>query len=617
MNSDRSMVLDEESPFLPHTDTERNVSAQRYTDEGLEFAVENTGVTLLESTIVDEPEEGESDEIRWLRENRLNHQKMKWWSRPSLIYLCVILSAVGLTDTLTIAPYTLLSMRKICESIAQSNDEWGADGSPICNPSKVQEKLSGITSIVFLINGIAGTLLSGKLGELSDRFGRVPIFIYIASIKAVGLIIMLCVFYTKNSFPRTLFIIGQCVPSFGGSVITLIANGNSYISDITEPELRPIYISFLMSTIYGSMGLGPFLSSLLVKSSGGNNLVPIWLALGLAGTLVLVCLFIMSESRHEMAKLKSQTKFMKRRQSIDSIRSQSSGTSSGSNRPLTMLKYTFLQFFDFFSPVRKLWIAPTAAGSLVPRYMVLLLVGIDVIFVISTAAAVPTIILAFVFMFGWGSEQLGYFVSFLGLGKAAALLFMAPLILHLLKKKFKTLPSSIDYTDMIILRVSVVFILLSLVALVTIKSESSAYIFVFFQILASMLSPTIQSTVVKYGSKSATGELFGAMALIRSFAMMVLPSMFLKVYSKTVKINPLFFIYIPLVLSVAACIMTLFLKVVDDPELLRRQSEVVLTRPDVIPPKSNGNFSYDSAPKVAANSRRESSAQSLRIPVSR
>lgn len=615
-----SVLEDEETPILSRRDEDSPESAQEYTNEGLEYVAENTGVAILESTLVDEEEEGETDETRWLRESRLHHETLKWWSKPSLVYLCVILVSISLTDTLVLAPFTLLSMKKICESIAQSNNEWSIDGSPVCDPSKVQEKLSGLTSIIFLINGVAGTLLSGKLGELSDRFGRVPIFVYVGSIKAIGLVIMLYVYHTKNVFHTSLFIIGQCVPSFGGSMITLIANGNSYISDIVEPELRPIYISFVMSSIYGSIGLGPFLSSILVKLSHGDNFVPIWVALGLAVSLTLVCAFLMSESRHEMARLKSQTKFLRRRESINSARSRQSDMAGGANRSYTVLKYTALQFFDFLSPVKNLWIAPTAAGSLVPRYMVLLLVGIDIMFVISTAASIPAIVLAFVFMFGWSSEQLGYFVSLMGLGKAAALLVLAPLALHLLKKRFKTLSKSVDHTDMVVLRVSSFFILLSLVVLVISRSESAAYVYVLLQILGSMLSPTVQSTVIKYGSKSSTGELFGAMALIRSCAMMVMPSLFLKLYSRTVNLDPLFFVYIPLVLCIGACLMTAFLKIVDDPELLRRQSEVTLARPDLDTTKTFAKPAYNptSGPQEIANhSRRESSAKSLRIPISR
>ena len=605
---------DEAFPTAHHPESHngRVMSAQEYANEGMEYVVENTGVAIFENSFIDEEDEDDSDEVRWLREARKKHADMKWWTRPSVVYLCAILAAIGLTESFVIPPTTLLSMKRVCESIAYSDNTWNADGSPICDSAKVQKELSELNSIVFLVNGIAGTLLSGKLGQLSDRFGRVPIFIYISFMKAAGLALMIYVFVTSRPFPRTLFIVGQCIPSLGASTISLIANGNSYISDIVEPEARPLYISFVMSTIYGAIGLGPFFSSLLVKASNGNNFVPMWTALVLAVCVTLVCAFLMGESRHDMAKQKSQVQFLRRRQSMESIATQNSSTGTLGSISVKA-RYTLAQFFDFLSPIRKLWIAPTVAGSLIPRYMVLLLVTIDCLFMTSTAASIPALVLAFVFMFNWNSEELGYFVSCIGLGRAAALLFLAPLVLHFLKKRFKVLEKSIDHTDTFVIRTSLVFILLSLIAVIAIPNEMAVVIFVLFQVLSSMLSPTIQSTVIKYGSKSSTGEYFGALALIRSGTMMVLPSFFLSLYSHTVSINPTLFVYIPLTMSVLACVLSAFLKIVEDPELLRRQSEVALPTLNMRDAKTR----YGSTSSIPKPQRRESSAKSLRIPTTR
>lgn len=586
--------------------------AREYQEEGLEYVTENMGISILEGVLVDEPAGIESDEVRWIREMKLKHKELGWWSRPSILYICLVLLTIAITDALILPSVTVLSMQRICESLASENNSWTEDNSPICDAARVQQIVSNLASISLILNGIVGTLMAGKLGELSDRVGRVPIFVYTGVLRTLSALVLYYVFFSKGPFSYKLYILGQCLPSFSGSVIGLIANGNSYLADIVEPSMRSIGISFVMSTIYGAAGIGPFLSSILINASNGNNAAPLSAALVFSISFTLICTFFMAESRHDEAKKLSRNKFMRRRESMESIISQQSESSATSRRSVAfMTKYTMWHLFDVFSPIKRLWLKPTATGSLVPRYMVLLLISTDVLFVICSAGILPPLVLAFTYTLKWDSKKLGYFVSTIGIGRAVVLLIVAPLALHSLKKRFKVLENSLDKTDLVILRVSILAILISIILLLLLNGEKSVYSFAIFQVMGAMFSPTVQASIIKYGSKKHTGEYFGAIALVRSLTLLISPPIFLSIYAKTVSFQPFFFLYLPLIFAFIANLFSACLKIVTDPVLLRRESEASLLLPSSIskptmPPK----------PINPPCSRRDSAARSLRGPMS-
>lgn len=586
----------ETSPLLAQDNGSKKVTpltSREITSEGMEYAVEQTGITVLEHAIAEDATENEdeegSEELAWMREARSRHASQSWYKRPGLSILCLALILAALADTLIISPNIVLIIRKICEGTAVEGDTEVDMAN--CDMAQVQELLSGLQSVIMILSGIIGTLTSGKLGELSDRFGRIRIFQYMAIVRILAITAVGYAVLPSTPYNKYLIITANCVTSFA-SVITLIANGGSYISDIIEPEGRTLAISILMSTIYGSMGVGPLVGSLVIKLSGGNTYTPFLLAYVAAFAFLALCSLLMIEPRHANALKKSQSRFLKRKQSMASLRSSESAASVGFG------KYQLIKFLDFFSPLKKLWMEPTVAGSLVPRYTVVLLIVMDVLFLSSTAASMPALVLYSTYVYKWDSVMLGYFISFSGVGRALVLLVISPVLLHYLKKIYQPLKGSIDEIDITSLRGSLFFVALSIVLamLINNKEGNGLLVFAFFQALSAIFSPTLQASVVKYCSRSATGEVFGAIALIRTFVMLVCPPILLGIYGNTVSSKPKTFMIVPLALSITAIIISLFLRIVRDPELLRRPSQVSLPQ---------------------QHDRRASTSQSLRLPASK
>ncbi|SCU99630.1 LAME_0G04412g1_1 [Lachancea meyersii CBS 8951] len=557
--------------------------------EGLETAVEHTGEAIFEQT-VDEPD---TNEARWFKENQLHHSHLGW-RKPGVKILCFAIGLVTITESLVISPTIVMSVKKICEVSSQ-------DG--VCDMPQAQKEFSTIQSTQLLLSGIIGTLLAGKLGELSDRVGRKPILQYIGFVRMLSIASVLYTILPRTPFSRTGMVLANSVMSTSGGLLVLISTGNSYIADCTEPASRTLAISYLMSTIYGTMGTGPLIGSAVVKLSNNNNYAPFFVALAVLVGYTLFVTLGLTESRHAQALTDSQTKFRDRRRSFESILSNNSA-STVNNRS----RYHFVMFLDLLSPLKKLWLPPSVHGSYVARRSVLTLVAMDASFMVSTAAMVGPLVLYSSYKYNWGSVTLGYFISLVGIGRTIVLLVLSPLLLVWLKKRHTRLDNSIDSIDLISMRIAMVAVVLSIgVAAWGDQRGYSMILFAFFQDLSAIFSPTVQATVVKYCSKSSLGEVFGAIALVRSATMLIFPPIFFQIYGHTVKKQPKIFMILPFCSAIFSVALSYMLDVVTDCEILRRPSQISLR------PASAGS----DAVSVKPGDRRASTSQTLRVPTSR
>lgn len=548
-------------------------------DEGFEYVTEQTGITILESVVTDEPREEDTEEMRWLREVRLKHRHLSRFQKPSLAILCFLLALVCLSETLCITPMIELTMNKVCEGILHADIQRDSLLDVQCDPKKVQSIVSEINSNSLILAGIIGTFMAGRWGELSDRIGRVPVFAYMACIRVIGNSLHMYTLAPSTPYHKWGIIAAASVSYLGGGMLALLANGNSYISDTVNPEHRAISMSIMMSAVYATMGFGPMLGAIIVKQFSGQDFLPIYLSITIGLLAALLCFTVVQEPRHEDALKLSQLTFTERRQSISSTMSNATNTSTFPGRITNYSKYQILHFLDLFSSVKKLWLKPTAQGSLIPRYTVLLLLALDVLFLSVTAACAPALVLFATYKYNWRAVELGYFISVAGLGRAAVLLIISPLLLHLLKKVYKPLHESIDQIDIICIRISVVFLTLSILTVLLGKEhEGSLYACATLQALTAFCSPTVQSAIIKYCSKRFTGQYFGGMALIRSGVMLIVPPTLLKIYGATVAFKPELFLYIPLACGFCAIVLSFFLQIVEDPEILRRESQTNLTK---------------------------------------
>lgn len=285
-----------------------------------------------------------------------------------------------------------------------------------------------------------------------------------------------------------------------------------------------------MSVTYATMGFGPMVSSILVDLPFGSDALPIFFSLAIGLVATFLCVNSLQEPRHEQA----------RRNSCQSV-------STGNSSPL--------------DPLKQLWLPRTKSGSIEPRCTVILLLVLDVLFLCVAAGSGPAFLLFFSYRYGWGSRQLGYYLSSTNLGKAAVLVMLAPRALQLLRNRYGTLPRTAD-------RVDVLFIRFSLCALLTgisimfwrNKDTRAVYVYAALHAPSALCSPTIQATIIKYCPKSATGQCFGGIALIRSAVMLIFPALLLRIYGYLVSTTPELFMLIPLSCAFLAVMISFVLR---------------------------------------------------------
>ncbi|KAL3236568.1 uncharacterized protein RNJ42_01662 [Nakaseomyces bracarensis] len=507
---------------------------------------------LLESFFDESQPMPISSELLRIKENQERHSHFSWYQRPSLLIICTLVMFFALAETLYMTPIVIITKDKICRSL--STGEISNDSPPDCDPVRLQVILSEITSKSLILSGIISTFMAGKMGELSDRYGRVHVFIYIGLIRLIGNAAHIYALWPSTPYYKWFIIIAASLNAFSGGMYAIIANANSYLSDITNPENRSVSFGRVVSVLFATMGGGFLIGSNIVTLFHGNNFAPVYFALGCSTLFIIMCVFFVTETRHEQSLKDSQEVFHRRlsqhRERLDSQVS-SSGTYCYSQKLYVYSHFYATQLLQLLAPVKTLWIPrDEITGSARNRYTVVLLLVIDIAYMCSTTASMPALILFTTYMFDWQTVEIGYFVSFSGITRALILLLISPYFVSFLKKIYKVSIEKVDLIDMTSIRISMIAIVCGILMIITNPhSVNTVIYYASFQAFSALLSPTIQSAIVKYCPKDKTGLCFGGMALIRSLSMLVFPPLLLSIYGSTVSTSPAAFMYVPLLVS--------------------------------------------------------------------
>lgn len=526
--------------------------------------------------------EGNEDELKrirdlensWFEESQEYFQTLSWWKRPSKRILFTILSIHTLSFTVVMGPLVILMLNSICS--VPSNEPTNSNstemsmgtnmisnllrrmdmggGTPAadssCKNKDSQKIISNIQSILSILSGVLGFLLSGKFGQLSDKYGRVWVFKIFSIINLIYTILLIVYFDVYGSYNETWMILILSISFLTGGAMTLIANGNSYLNDITLAKDRTVAISIFMSCIYTVIGAGSLISSFTIKIANENTNSVLYASL-LFSILSTVLIFtILPESRHPEAMSLAKERYAKKETEHCGFSTSNFGDKL----------YGYINsLVGFFRPIKRLWLPRTEFGSIIPRMNVISLVFIDVFSMAATFGTMHVLILYAVLKYKWTGVEIGYYMSISGFGRSFVLLFIAPVVVKLLESRdyFKVYTASVDKLDKFTLNISLLFVFLSCLCLLFVNNSTGVYLSVILQSLSGMISPTIQSTVAKYSNKIESGEMFGAMALVRHIAMLILPVFFLQVYSHTVDVYPELFLYIPFTGSIITLLVSL------------------------------------------------------------
>jgi hypothetical protein len=224
-------------------------------------------------------------------------------------------------------------------------------------------------------------------------------------------------------------------------------------------------------------------------------------------------------------------------------------------------------FIESMSIVKCLWLPKHSAVGFKPRYNVLILAFVELSLVcVMMLLGGPTVMYA-IYKFHASPEALGYYIASVGISKTLILYCFSPLLLHLLKKKLKTHISSPDWIDWIVTMIATSFDLMA--PLVIIYATSGTMVFASSSIasLGAMATPTIQAAIMKYYPESKSGELFGALAVLKSILVMIGPAGGLFVYSHTVSFFPTAVFYVAAAVVFTALVLLQFVQLHEDVDI--------------------------------------------------
>ena len=142
-------------------------------------------------------------------------------------------------------------------------------------------------------------------------------------------------------------------------------------------------------------------------------------------------------------------------------------------------------------------------------------------------------------------------------------------------KKICSVNDSIDKIDKIYLNFFVIFAILGFLSMIIIEDSIGVYLNAIFLSLTAFAIPTIQNVIIKYSSKKNTSIVFAGIAILRNLVQLISPPILLKIYSSTMDSKKLLFLYVPLVFSAFSIILLRYVRIVEDHELLRRESTII------------------------------------------
>ncbi|KAH8106787.1 MFS general substrate transporter [Cristinia sonorae] len=533
-------------------------------------------------TGTEEPESDPEDvhNFQKLAEER---SKLPWHKRPSPWWFLISVGASAFVISMCIAPRIELYTQLVCNA-RRANHTGGGDAEesllsqfagdnerqrPCAADPEVSASVAKLTMIYTLCMGVLGCLTTGWWTSLSDRAGRIRVL----GLGIFGLLYADLNFVTVakiyHRLPGTYwwFVLGALVEGLFGSYSTINATMHAYVADTVEPHGRARIFSLFYGLLFAGFAFGPTVGGLVVRFTG-TPLSVFYIAMGVHTLYALMVWFVIPESLTRAQRNES------RRQYHESIEK---GRREAIDSPIL---YRFKRIFSFLSPLSVLWATVEDSNPLKPQKSQRGNWGLLLMALSSGCSLLLMGSYSYKFqytsaVFGWSSEEIGYWLSIVGFIRAGFLAVLLPLIIKLFKPRgpavqLPTTPNeplqpatettplrqgqqtrttyappssqqSIAF-DLTLVRVSIVIEFLSMIA---IPFTSSPLIFTAFSILGSFGSghaPAAQSvSLALYAQRGGveSGKLLGALGVLQIVSSQVLgPAIFGLVFVKTIATMP-------------------------------------------------------------------------------
>ncbi|EFR04352.1 hypothetical protein MGYG_07360 [Nannizzia gypsea CBS 118893] len=487
-----------------------------------------------------------SDERTTLLANGLDKAEVEdfsslpWWKRPSVFWLLPPLLPFTLAFGGVAVPKINLLLTLICREYFSDRAEkditftyapviFGVE-NPQCRIPEVHALVSRFQLVMNLIAGILSAVVSPKLGELSDGYGRTKIIGLCTLGTCLGEVITALVATFPDTLPVNLFLLGAFFDGMFGSITAAVALTQSYAADCTPANKRNVSFGYFHGVLFIGIALGPLSASYLIKATGDVRLI-FYAVVACQAILPIFISFIAPESLTKERQKRNREKRNIKPLDINKLRLQDFN-------PLHLLKPLAVLL-----PVTDKTVSKTAAEKtrvkLVQRNLIIL-AAIDTALFGVSMGTMSTLILYVEYVFGWGNIESSLFVSVSSTVRVIVLLGVLPLLTRWIRNRRNSSLSESqtnrgsDKLDIGIIRVSILFEFLGYAGFSLVKTGPLMVLCGVLNAMSAMASPTINSTLTKHLPSDRTGQLLGAVGLLHALARVIAPTVLGFVYSWTV-----------------------------------------------------------------------------------
>ncbi|KAI5955566.1 hypothetical protein KGF57_003699 [Candida theae] len=495
----------------------------------LELAANDVYEAILEND--EEYDEDEhSEDVVWLREQRLLNKGIHWLKRPSVLMISTITFLLAFSISSAEATRQVITLKLACNTLGAEN----------CNKDSAQVLMSNLQLGYTVTSATIMLISSGKIAPLSDLYGRRPFIITVILCFLVGKLLKFYFMYNYTTLQFYSMIASEAISNMGGGLMSLVALCNCYISDVVEPHQRIYALGISFAALFVGLSIGPlvgnFIISLTTKMSPSVNIskqefIPLKFEIGIFILNLLMTIFILPESRSEKARRKS--------------RSLSRSSSEVNLRVLQQSPWynRLINQLNFLKPLKLLIIPDDLVKQSNKhkigrdRFTILVLAFIECIMSTMAVSFGEIFILYGIYNYDWAQNSIGHLLAVSCSSKAVVLILLSPIINHKILQhglKFKVFKTQLDMVDFSMCLIGLVCETIGFFGYSIAPTSSVFFMFTVLCGFGTLITPAINSSIIKFYPESKTGELFGAMALVKNIFALVIPVFYLTLYKYSV-----------------------------------------------------------------------------------
>ncbi|ODV96480.1 hypothetical protein PACTADRAFT_49818 [Pachysolen tannophilus NRRL Y-2460] len=457
--------------------------------------------------------------------------RIKWFrvkTRPSLSLVIGLTFIYSLSVSIASASMLQLIFELVCRDGKRINPDYK------CSDADSQKAISELQTVSMFGANLISALVSGKLGELSDHYGRKPILIITISFSLISKLMEInLISPNQQVFHKSLLIFAEFTANIGGGTIVCICMINSYVSDIVDDKSRVYSMGLVGASSSIAIALAPQMGNLMLKITNSKMSV-IYAEPTICLIALLYIMFLLPESRSLLERRKSINDFKQSRESRLSSADGDNKWSLSSSR--------FFHVINFFSPFRLFWLDKYEEDGVTVNYQrrinFLLILVFECCTVVAIFVFASISVLYGTYVFHWDAISMNYYLTLEMASRSVVLLVITPILLKFVRKFYTSSGKHLDMVDLIIVRVAISIEVIGDFFFIIATSSKSLALGSILISFGSLHTPTIKSAIIKYTPPGKVGEMLGAVSLLNNLVALVAPSLLMSLYSKTVETNP-------------------------------------------------------------------------------